>query len=71
MCVRDQSPPRGSATCTEHVALPRNASRDGRAPRECLCVVVDDQCERTECDALIARGAPALRYAMHGARIGP
>ena len=49
------------------VNLPARIHRDGRSPNECLCVYVDSVVDGADCAALVARGAPALKYITQAA----
>ena len=49
------------------VELPARIHRDGRPAHECLCVYVDSVVDGADCAALVARGAPALKYITQAA----
>ena len=49
------------------VILPARIHREGRPPSECLCVFVDSVVDGADCAALVARGAPALKYITQAA----
>ena len=53
--------------CAHSVDLPTRIHREGRPPSECLCVFVDSVVDAADCAALVARGAPALKYITQAA----
>ena len=53
--------------CAHTVSLPARIHREGRPAHECLCVYVDSVVDGADCAALVARGAPALKYITQAA----